>query len=182
MSIIHPFRCIKIDASIRMYRGPVDGIELFLLGRTLMKIGEEAIPTDGVGPHSTSHRSVIIVAGDIGAHPDSSVGEIAERTGFPQSKVSACIARLREAGAIDTSTDPDDRRRMLVRPAARVSERVAEIRSVPIDSALAAALGTDDPEQIAQITGALTTLARHLTPQALTRLRTSGPPAETGPS
>jgi hypothetical protein len=85
-------------------------------GRTLMKIGEEAIPTDGIGEYSTRHRSVLIVAVDIRAHPDSSVGEIAERTGFAQSKVSGCIARLREAGAINTTTDPHDRRRLLVRP------------------------------------------------------------------
>jgi DNA-binding MarR family transcriptional regulator len=153
--------------------GHVNGIELFLLGRTLMKIGEEAIPTEGVGAYSTSHRSVLIVATDIRAHPDSSVGQIAERTGFPQSKVSACIARLREAGAIDTAVDPADRRRLLVRPAAQVSTRVVQVRSTPIDGALAAALGADDPQRIAEVVEALDTLARHLTPQALARLRTA---------
>lgn len=151
----------------------MNGVELFLLGRTLMKIGEEAIPTEGIGPHSTSHRSVLIVASDIRAHPDTSVGEIAERTGFPQSKVSGCIARLREAGSIDTSTDPNDRRRLLIRPAARVSERVAQIRSASINDALVAALGTEDPQQIAEVSAALETLAQHMTPQALTRLRTT---------
>lgn len=159
----------------------MDGIELFLLGRTLMKIGQEAIPTDGVGQYATSHRSVLIVASDIRAHPGSSVGEIAEQTGFPQSKVSACIARLREAGAIDTATDPSDRRRLLVWPAAQVSARVARVRSTPIDGALAAALGSNDPQRIAEVVAALDTLARHLTPQALARLRTTGdPPPSTG--
>lgn len=162
-----------------MYRAAVNGIELFLLGRTLMKIGEQAIPTDGVGRHSTSDRSVLIVASDVRTHPDSSVGEIAERTGFPQSKVSACIVRLREAGSIDTTPDPHDRRRLLVRPASQVSERVAQIRSTPIDDALAAALGTDDPQRIAAVTAALDTLAEHLAPPALTRLRgTSGTPRQ----
>ncbi|WP_211288686.1 MarR family transcriptional regulator [Actinophytocola xinjiangensis] len=151
----------------------MNGIELFLLGRTLMKIGEEAIPTDGVGQHSTSDRSVLIVASDIRAHPGGSVGQIAERTGFPQSKVSACVARLREAGAIDTTVDPADRRRLMVWPAERISPRVAHVRSAPIDGALAAALGTDDPRRIAEVVAALDTLARHLTPQALARLRTT---------
>ncbi|MFD0783970.1 MarR family winged helix-turn-helix transcriptional regulator [Micromonospora azadirachtae] len=157
----------------------MNGIELFLLGRTLMKIGEDAIPTEGVGQHSTSQRSVLIVASDIRAHPGSSVGEIAERTGFPQSKVSACVARLREADAVDTAADPTDRRRLLVRPASAVSHRVAQVRSAPIDGVLAAALGTDDPQHIADIRAALDTLARHLTPQALARLRTTpgAPPA-----
>ena len=158
-----------------MYCGRVNGIELFLLGRTLMKIGEVAIPTDGVGAYATSHRSVLIVASDIRACPGSSVGEIAERTGFPQSKVSACVARLRAAGAIDTAVDPDDRRRLLVRPAAEVSARVAEVRAAPVDAALATAIGTDDQQRIAEVMAALDTLARHLTPQALTRLHaTSG--------
>ena len=151
----------------------MNGVDLFLLGRTLMKIGEEAIPTEGVGQYSTSHRSVLIVASDVRAHPGSSVGEIAERTGFPQSKVSACVARLREAGAVDTAPDPEDRRRSLVRPAAEVSDRVAEIRAMPIDAALATALGGADEDRIAEVRAALDTLARHLTPQALARLRTT---------
>ena len=161
--------------------GHVDGIELFLLGRTLMKIGEEAIPTEALPAQSTSHRSVLIVASDIREHPDSSVGEIAERTGFVQSKVSACVARLREAGAIETAADPSDRRRLLVRPAAQVSPRVAAVRAASIDGALATALGTDDPQPVVEILAALDTLARHLTPQALTRLRaTSGSSPSTG--
>jgi DNA-binding MarR family transcriptional regulator len=117
------------------------------------------------------------VASDIRAHPDSSVGQIAERTGFPQSMVSACIARLREAGAIEAATDPNDRRRLLVRPASQVSARVAKVRAAPVDATLAAALGTDDPRQIAEIVAALETLARHLTPQALTRLRAMSSPS-----
>ncbi|WP_433243614.1 MarR family winged helix-turn-helix transcriptional regulator [Streptosporangium sp. CA-135522] len=148
----------------------MNGVELFLLGRTLMKIGEEALPTEGLGAHSTSHRSVLIVASDIRDHPNSSVGEIATRTGFPQSQVSACVARLREAGSIVTAADPKDRRRLLVRQAPEVSDRVAEVRASPIEAALATALGTDDPREIDEVTAALETLARRLTPQALTRL------------
>jgi len=155
-----------------MYSGGVNGVELFLLGRTLMKLGEQAIPTEGVGRHSTSDRAVLIVTSDIIEHPDSSVGDIAERTSFAQSKVSACIARLRESGAIETTTDSRDRRRLLVRPARRASKRVAHMHDTPIDDTLAAALSTDDPRRIAEITTALETLARHLAPEALARLRT----------
>jgi hypothetical protein len=54
----------------------VDGVELFLLGRTLMKIGEEALPVDGIGTHTTSVRTVLIVASDVRVHPGSAVGEI----------------------------------------------------------------------------------------------------------
>ncbi|WP_346104590.1 helix-turn-helix domain-containing protein [Nonomuraea maheshkhaliensis] len=77
----------------------MNGVESFLLGRTLMKIGEEAMPTEGIGEHSTSVRTVLIVVSDLRAHPDTTVGAIAARTGLPQSAVSAAIARLRTAGA-----------------------------------------------------------------------------------
>jgi DNA-binding MarR family transcriptional regulator len=149
----------------------MNGVELFLLGRTLMKIGEEAMPTEGLPKYTTSVRTVLIVASDILAHPDSAIGEIAARTGLPQSQVSGAVARLREAGSIVTAPDPRDRRRMLVRQAPGVSERVAVVRSTPIDGALAAALGADDPEEVAEVTAMLETLAGRLTPETLARLR-----------
>ncbi|MEV0403712.1 helix-turn-helix domain-containing protein [Actinoallomurus sp. NPDC050550] len=112
------------------------------------------------------------MASDIVAHPDSAIGEIAGRTGLPQSQVSGAVARLREAGSIVTAPDPRDRRRMLVRQAPEVSERVAVVRSTPIDGALATALGTADAGEVAEVTTLLETLARRLTPETLARLRT----------
>ncbi len=149
----------------------MNGVELFLLGRTLMKIGEEALPTEGIGQHSTSARTVLIVVSDVRAHPGSAVGEIATRTGLPQSAVSGAVARLREAGAVTTEPDARDLRRLLVTPAPETSSRVEEIRSTSIDRALATALDTDDPQRIADVVGLLDELARRLSPQALTRLR-----------
>ncbi|MEV6214923.1 helix-turn-helix domain-containing protein [Nocardia sp. NPDC051833] len=143
----------------------MDGVELFLLGRTLMKIGEEALPTEGLGG---GHRPVLVVTSDIVAHPDSTVGEIARRTGLPQSAVSTAVARLEEAGSITTDTDPRDRRRTVIRPAARISARVAQIRASTIDAAVTAALPTDDPAATAEVLNALDILARHLRPRAAT--------------
>lgn len=151
----------------------MNGVELFLLGRTLMKIAEEAMPTEGPGEYSTSVRSVMIVASDIFENPGSSVGQVATRTGLPQSQVSACVARLREAGSIETEPDPKDRRRVLIRQAGKVSDRVAVIRSTPINPALAAALGTDDPRQVEEVVAALEALAQRLSPDMLARMRTS---------
>ncbi|WP_141575516.1 MarR family winged helix-turn-helix transcriptional regulator [Actinomadura sp. WMMA1423] len=151
----------------------MDGVELFLLGRTLMKIGEEALPTEGIGRHSTSVRTVLIVVSDVRTHPGSAVGEIAARTGLPQSAVSAAVARLREVGAVSAEPDPGDRRRVRIHPVSPPSARVEEIRASSVDGALAAALDTDDPSRVAEIVGLLEELARHLTPQAVTRLRGS---------
>jgi len=141
----------------------VNGVELFLLGRTLMKIGEEAMPAPRDG-RATGTRAVLIVLSDVVVHPDSAVGEIAARTGLPQSQVSTAVARLRETGSVVTAPDPDDRRRSLVRTAAGTSERVAEVRATRIDEALKAALGGD--EHVAEVIAALDTLARRLPPDA----------------
>jgi DNA-binding MarR family transcriptional regulator len=142
----------------------VNGVELFLLGRTLMKIGEEAMPTEGIGERSTSLRTVLIVVSDLRGHPGTTVGEIAARSGLPQSAVSAAVARLRTAGAVLAETDPGDRRRTIIREAPEVSERVTRVRDTPIDDALAAALGTDDRERVRETVEALEELADRLVP------------------
>ncbi|MEV6978379.1 helix-turn-helix domain-containing protein [Kitasatospora sp. NPDC093806] len=153
----------------------MNGVELFLLGRTLMKIGEQAMPEPESGSRG-SVRSVLVTLGDIVANPGTTVGEIAARTGLPQSQVSTAVARLTEAGSVDTAPDPADRRRRLVHPAATPSARVAEVRAATIDDALAAALAAPDgsapdPAVLDAVTAALATLARHLAPGAVARPR-----------
>jgi DNA-binding MarR family transcriptional regulator len=153
----------------------MNGVELFLLGRKLMKIGEEAIPRNGFRELPTSVRSILL---DVFEHPDTSVGEIATRTGFPQSHISASVAKLRDEGVFVTTIDPSDRRRTLVRRSPEVTRRVATKEMVPIRDALSAALGSDDESFIAQISDALDLLAEHLNPDAIAKLRTeSGAPA-----
>ncbi|MGY0062007.1 MarR family winged helix-turn-helix transcriptional regulator [Streptomyces sp. LZ34] len=144
----------------------MNGVELFLLGRTLMKIGEDAMPEPPGGSerHAGSTRLVLIAASDIAAHPGTTVGDIAARTGLPQSQISTAVARLKEAGSITTAPDPADRRRALISPAAEPSARVAQVRATTIDAALATALGTDDPQRLREVTDALAVLARHFTP------------------
>ncbi|MFJ3901621.1 MarR family winged helix-turn-helix transcriptional regulator [Streptomyces sp. NPDC090025] len=143
----------------------MNGVQLFLLGRALMKLGEEALPEppgDGAARQPGSNRVVLVVASDIAAHRDTTVGEIATRTGLPQSQVSTAVARLKEAGSVETAPDPADRRRTLVRQAGEVSTRVAEVRATSIERQLAAALGTDDPDSLGEVTAALDLLARRL--------------------
>jgi DNA-binding MarR family transcriptional regulator len=138
----------------------VNAVELYLLGRKLMKIAEEALPKPPTGGPPTSVRMILI---DIGEHPDSSVGEIAARTGFPQSHVSTSIARLRELGALVTSVDPRDRRRTLTRlaPGIRQRSRRAE---VSVDAVLTEALGSPDPTELEEVIEALDGLAARLMP------------------
>jgi DNA-binding MarR family transcriptional regulator len=147
----------------------MNGIELYLLGRTLMKIAEESMPQSDEHHLPTSVRSVLL---DVVEHPNSSIGEIATRTGFPQSHVSASVTRLQAiAAALETTIDPEDRRRTLVRPAPGVLRRAARQFSGTIDRAVAAALDTTDPKQIARLTADLESIAQRLTPRTLARLR-----------
>jgi DNA-binding MarR family transcriptional regulator len=151
----------------------VNAVELYLLGRKLMKIAEEALPKPPTGSPPTSVRMILI---DVAEHPDSSIGEIGSRTGFPQSHVSASVARLRELGALVTSIDPRDRRRTLTRLAPGIRQR-SRRAAVPVDPVLAAALGTSDPTEVEAVIEALDGLAarlmpandRHRTPAAGTR-------------
>lgn len=143
----------------------MNGVELFRLGRRLMKMGVAAMPPSYFSELPTSVRLVLL---DVFEHPGCAIGQIVERTGFPQSHVSAAVARLRELGVVVTDVDPSDRRRTLVAPA---PDHVAEIIQAqselePVDDHLAVLLsatsGTDNAPDIAEVTAALDVLARAL--------------------
>lgn len=134
-------------------------MQLFLLGRRLMLIAETGLPR---GKVAASLRLVLI---DIAYHPGSSISEITERTGFPQSLVSISVAKLRDLGIVETGPDPADRRRTLVRPTARMGERARTRGSSPIEAAIAEQLGPEHQDQLGEVLGALDVLARVLTPE-----------------
>lgn len=138
----------------------MNGVELFLLGRTLMKIGEAALPMTDTG----AERTVLIVIEDIATHTHGTVSEIAQRSGLPQSAVSAAVARLDAAGAITLEVDPADRRRTLIRAADHVAERVAQVRASSVDRAIEEAVVSGQPGAAAEVIEALEVVARHLRP------------------
>jgi DNA-binding MarR family transcriptional regulator len=142
--------------------GDVNALDLIMLGRQLSRIGEEALrgsPTPGM-PTGPS-----LVLRDVFAHPDSSISDITARTGLPQSYVSESVARLRDQGIVETSADPSDGRRTLVRVAPDHPRTVAAKGSVSVDAALAEAFGEPaDGSAIAQIIGTLSDIAARLRP------------------
>jgi DNA-binding MarR family transcriptional regulator len=142
----------------------VNGLELYLLGRRLMKLGVDAIPSSGFRELPVSVQSVLV---DALGHPGSSISDITARTGFPQSHVSASVAKLRELGALVTELDPADRRRTLVQPEADVMQRASTRTSVPVDATIAAAIGADGEDGLAEVLAALNLLAQRLTPGVL---------------
>lgn len=142
-----------------MYPGGMDGVELLQLGRRLVKLAEDAIPANAsLHQLPASVRAVMV---DVFEHPDTSIQEITQRTGYPQSHVSTSVTKLRESGIFVTTTDPRDRRRTLVRASPDLPARTQRFAR-PIDKAVTAAVGT---EHTAEVLAALETLARHLTPR-----------------
>lgn len=97
-------------------------------------------------------------------HPGSSISEITERTGFPQSHVSASVARLCKASALIATTDPADRRRTLVSPNPEILGNVSQMEWTPVDAVLARAIRGGDLAEVPQAVAALELLARLLTP------------------
>ena len=90
-----------------------------------------------------------VVLEDVLTHPDSSVGEITSRTGFAQSYVSTTVAKFRSSGVLETSTDPLDGRRTLVRMNERLLGGVfAERAERSVEGAMAEALDDPDPRVV----------------------------------
>ena len=123
----------------------MNALDLHFLGRRLMKIGEAAM-RGGDAPAVPSGLRLIVT--DIAEEPGSSIGEIASRTGLPQSYVSTSVARLRDRGAVETAGDPRDGRRTLVRLSASTPARAARRGAAPVDALLTAEAGLDDPSEV----------------------------------
>jgi DNA-binding MarR family transcriptional regulator len=138
--------------------------ELFLLGRKLMKLGEEAIPPSERAPDGVP-ASVRLVMADVIYHPGSSVSEITERTGFPQSLVSLSVARLRDYGVVETEPDPADRRRTLVRPVEGAVRRGTQHGAVPVDKTIAQAIGAEAEDRLPEALAALELLGELMIPE-----------------
>jgi DNA-binding MarR family transcriptional regulator len=126
---------------------------LFLLGRRLMQIAEMALPKG-------TATSVRLVFADVAYHPNSSITQITERTGFPQSLVSTAVAKLREHGVLETNADPLDRR-----PTPALDAVVERLAPPSVEDFLANELALEDQEQVPAALAALDLLARLLIPE-----------------
>lgn len=135
--------------------GHMEALDVILLGRQLMKIGEEAMRGSSGAPLATGQS---LVLRDVFANPGSSITEITSRTALPQSYVSESVARLREQGIIETSADQADGRRTLVRLSEKHARDLARKGAVSVDAALAERLGGTNGVSV------LETIAKQLRP------------------
>jgi DNA-binding MarR family transcriptional regulator len=135
--------------------GDMEALDVIVLGRQLMKIGEDAM-RGSPGARLPTGQSLVLR--DVFANPGSAITEITARTALPQSYVSESVARLREQGLIETSADQSDGRRTLVRLSERHARAVARKGAVSVDAALAERLGGTDGVSV------LETIAKQLRP------------------
>jgi DNA-binding MarR family transcriptional regulator len=149
----------------------MNSLELFLLGRKLAKLGEDSIPSSGLQHMPTSVKLVLF---DVFDHPETTIGEISERTGLLQSQVSSAVARFREQGAFETRADPNDRRRTLLNGKREVARRGAVLHYEPVDAIIAEATGADNADELEKLTTCLEKLATRLIPNALSWTRSKG--------
>jgi DNA-binding MarR family transcriptional regulator len=108
--------------------------ELMLAGRQLSTatiMFHQAV-ADRLGLNLTDHKCVdlLLLNGPLTA------GELASLTSLTTGAITAALYRLERAGFVTREDDPDDRRRVIVRP---VSGRISEISR--LFDALAARLG-----------------------------------------
>jgi DNA-binding MarR family transcriptional regulator len=141
-------RCIVDD---------VDGGQLHRLGRRLIEMSRAA--TGQAGDLELTPGQVAVLE-DVIEHPDSSVGEIHERTGFVQSHVSVSVAKLKERGLVETKPDPADRRRVRVHVTKEAMDAIMRRSNRGIGGAVARAV--QDPARTERVIALLDELAELL--------------------
>jgi len=142
-----------------MYRGDVDGGQLHRLGRRLIELSRQVTGEPGDLALTPGEAAVLE---DVITHPDSSVSEIAQRTGFVQSHVSASVARLTQRGVLTTGSDPTDGRRTRVRATEQTLKAISRRAARRVDDTLADAV--TGPAATQRVTALLDELAQLLLP------------------
>ncbi len=145
-----------------MYLGEVvvDGVELHRLARRLTDLARAATTA---GPWTGLTAGQLAVLEDLLHHPGSVGQDIAARTGFVQSHVSASVTRLRDRGLVTTSPDPDDRRRTTVTLTGPARRAILARAARPVIEVLAGQL--PEPDQASRALELLEELNALLIPE-----------------
>lgn len=134
--------------------------ELFRVSRLLREVALAAARDPGEGAPSAG---LVVVTDDIAHHDDTTVTQIAARTGMAQSLVSKVVAQLHEAGVVESVSDDTDRRRTQIRLTSLARSHVLPERARrTVRDALRQRLPELDEQALARIEVALDQLARQL--------------------
>jgi DNA-binding MarR family transcriptional regulator len=134
--------------------------ELFRLARLLRDVAIAAArgPDEPPAP-----PGLVNITDDIAHHDGTSVGEVAARTGLAQSLVSKTVARLRDAGVVDVTVDPNDRRRTSITVTETARSRIFATRGARgVTSALRDQFPNLSVERVAEVERLLEQLASAL--------------------
>jgi DNA-binding MarR family transcriptional regulator len=140
----------------------VDALDLIVLGRELSRIGQLALRGGEGSEKLPVGRRLVIV--DVLGHPDSPIAEITARTGLPQSYVSETVGWMRDKGFAQTSSDPVDGRRTLVRITSTHADTVASHGARDAEPSLRAALRGLDDQAIDSLVACVSELVERLRP------------------
>lgn len=117
----------------------VDGVQLYRLGKRLVDLSREV--TTGAAPSPLTPAEVTLLEHAL-RHPDSTVRDLQAASGLAQSHVSTTVARLRDRGLVQTSSNPDDRRTTVVRLTPKARAAIRRRATTDATAALHAATGS----------------------------------------
>lgn len=134
--------------------------ELFRVARVLREVALQAARDPGAAAPS---KGIVLVTDDIARHDNTTVTEIAARTGMAQSLVSKVVAQLHDGGVVDATVDQSDRRRTRLRLTDLARTQVLPERAHrPVTDALRQQLPGLDDETLARVEATLEQLAHSL--------------------
>ncbi|MBV6756181.1 MarR family winged helix-turn-helix transcriptional regulator [Rhodococcus opacus] len=102
------------------------------------------------------------------------VGEIARRSGFAQSRVSNVVADLADRGLLEIATDSADRRRSLVNGTPALMDLLANSTTLDAAPTLKAFFADVPDDEAARLITALEDAARIIEPQAAAYRKKTG--------
>lgn len=107
---------------------------------------------------------VMAVLGLVGPEEDMCANALAGRTGMDKVQVSRAVARMLQSGLMDRATDPNDRRRSVLRLSPKGQEVYAEIAPAALayEDELLESFSTEEQVTLDRLITKLTRAARQL--------------------
>ncbi|MGI8485332.1 MAG: MarR family transcriptional regulator [Thermomicrobiales bacterium] len=133
--------------------------ELHYVGKMLMECASSGMRV--LGGHHLSSTELMVAESLVVLGP-ATIGDIARRTGFVQSRISTVVANLHARGMVHVRTDERDRRRTIVEISERSLEEVGRVSTGDVGPALATWFPNASNEHldhlVAALSGALSSL------------------------
>ena len=124
------------------------------------RLRELALEVSGEESEERVSVSELAIVEDVANHPNTSVGDIAKRTGLAQSLVSRTVATTRDAGVFTTDADPADGRKLQVTIESKTRSRLFRERGArSIEEKLAQVLPNTTPSDLKKAVAMLEKLA-----------------------